>query len=91
MEITKNEVTVFLNEPQFTKLCKLGYILEVSLKSGTNYLYFSSSDIKSLISGSEVKKNLDENVLSFVITRIDNETVMEIVKRSPIYYELINI
>jgi len=91
MEPTNHEISVFLNEPQFTKLCKLGYILEVSPKSGTNYLHFSKSDIKSLISGTEVLKTLDDTALRFVIARIDNETVTEIVKRSPIYYELINI
>ena len=85
----QQEINANLNEPQFTKLCKMGYLVESS-PSGTHYLNFTNADIKSLISGDVVKKFIDDKTIIFSISKIDGETVSEIVKRSPIYYELIN-
>lgn len=86
----QQEINLNLNEPQFTKLCKMGYLVESS-PSGTHYLNFTKADIMSLISGEVVKKFIDDKAVLFSIPKIDGETVTEIVKRSPIYYELINI
>lgn len=84
------QININLNEPQFTRLCKMGFITESSKSYGTEHLHFSKLDIKSLMSGKHVQKECDNKILSFKLSEIDNETIVEIVKRSPLFYELVN-
>jgi len=87
----QNERRIIFNEDTFTNLCKMGFLKHQSPTLGRVDIHFYKHDIIALSKGEIVSKDLDEEVFKFILqNNIDLETVREIVKRSPIYYELSN-
>lgn len=81
---------IILAEPQFTQLCKLGFITRKDENLNLTDIYFNRVDIKNLVDGNIVSKDCNGSEIEFVVSRIEREQLIEIVKRSPIFYELIN-
>lgn len=83
------ETKFVLNEDRFSQLCKVGSI-KYQTNLGTYEINFYKPDIISLSKGEIVTKELSDEVLKFLLVNLDIETIREIVKRSPIFYELSN-
>lgn len=81
---------IILAEPQFTQLCKLGFVTRKDENLNLTDIYFNRVDIKNLVDGNIVSKDCNGSEIEFVVSRIEREQLIEIVKRSPIFYELIN-
>ena len=81
---------IILAEPQFTQLCKLGFVTRKDENLNLTDIYFNRVDIKNLVDGKIVSKDYNGVEIEFVVSRIEREQLIEIVKRSPIFYELIN-
>lgn len=81
---------IILAEPQFTQLCKLGFVTRKDENLNLTDIYFNRVDIKNLVDGNIVSKDCNGVEIEFVVSRIEREQLIEIVKRSPIFYELIN-
>jgi len=89
MEQQNNERRIIFNEDLLTNLCKMGFLKHQSPTFGRIDIHFYKHDIISLTKGEIVTKDLGDEVFKFVIqNNLDIETIREIVKRSPIYYEL---
>jgi hypothetical protein len=81
---------IILTEPQFSHLCKLGFITRKDENLNSIDIYFNRIDIKDLVDGKIVSKDCNGSQIEFVVLRIEREQLIEIVKRSPVFYELIN-
>lgn len=77
------EIRIVLTESMFTNICKNGF-----LKNGTHDISFNKNDIKSLASGNILDKESDDSLFRFILQDIGKETIIEIVKRSPIYSDI---
>lgn len=77
------EIRVVLTENMFTNICKNGF-----MKHGSNDLSFNKNDIKTLSSGEILDKELDNSLFRFILQDIGKETIIEIIKRSPIYSDI---
>lgn len=86
----KKEIRTLLTESAFNNLCKNGRILHNSVLSGKTDIVFTNIDIKEIISGSILEKETDDCILKFALQDIGYDMIREILKRSPIYYELSN-
>lgn len=84
------EIRTLFTEESFTNLCKIGFLKHQSPTSGRVDVHFYKNDIISLSKGEIVSKDIDQEILKFALADIGLETIREIVKRSPIYYELYN-
>lgn len=84
------EIRILFNEDSFTNLCKMGFIKHQSPTLGRFDIHFYKHDILSLTKGEIVSKDIDTELFRFMLQDIGTETIKEIVKRSPIYYELSN-
>jgi hypothetical protein len=84
------EIRVLLTEDNFTHLCKIGFIKHQTPELGRFDIQFYKIDIIDLTQGKVVTKQFSEQVIKFMLQDIGIETIREIVKRSPIYYELSN-
>lgn len=84
------ETRILFNEDSFTNLCKMGFIKHQSPAIGRFDLHFYKHDIIKLAKGEIVSKDVDAEVFKFMLQDIGSETIREIIKRSPIYYELSN-
>jgi hypothetical protein len=83
------EIRKILDEISFTNLCKLGYI-SVTTEMGKSNLYFNKNDIKTLIYGGDIlEKEIDDAKFLFIMDNLDIEYIKEILKRSPIYSEIV--
>lgn len=89
MENIKENRTV-LTEEMFTHVCKIGFISINSPDFGKTDINFYKVDILQLIKGEIVTKELGTQVFKFALQITDPEMIKEIVKRSPIFYELSN-
>lgn len=83
------EIRNSLNETMFTNICKHGFIRHQSVLSGTFDVRFSKNDIKKLCTGKIVEKDADDTVLKFALQDIGLDIIREVIKRSPIYSDLI--
>lgn len=83
------ETKFLLTEDRFSQLCKVGFI-RYQNSEGSQDIHFYKTDILSLSKGEIVTKDLNIEFLKFMLVKLDEETIREIVKRSPIYYELSN-
>lgn len=81
---------IILGEPQFSQLCKLGFITRQDENSNLADIYFNKIDIKNFVDGKIVKKDSTIGQFEFALLNLDKESLVEIVKRSPIFYELVN-
>jgi hypothetical protein len=82
------ELRISLNEELFTNICKFGYITR-QLEEGRTDIRFTSLDIKSLSEGEILKKEIETTTILFLIQDIGSELIREIIKRSPIYSDII--
>lgn len=81
---------IILTEPQFSQLSKLGFITRKDENLNLVDIYFNRIDIKDLVDGKIVTKDCNGVQIEFVVSMVEREQLIEIVKRSPIFYELIN-
>lgn len=81
------EIRISLNESNFTNIVKTGFYRYFSKETGTDEISFTKNDIKKISQGQILEKNLG-NIYKFALQDIGSELIREIVKRSPIYYEL---
>lgn len=78
-----------LNTPQFTQLCKTGFMTKQT-PEGRSDLQFYSIDMLDLCNGKIVEKQLNSETYRFQVVGISNDDIKEIVKRSPIYSNIID-
>jgi endonuclease V-like protein UPF0215 family len=78
-----------LNTPQFTQLCKTGFMTKQT-SEGRSDLQFYSIDMLELCKGKIVEKQLNNETYRFQVVGISNDDIKEIVKRSPIYSNIID-
>lgn len=78
-----------LNTPQFTQLCKTGFMTKQT-SDGRGDLQFYSADILELCNGKVIEKQLYNETYRFQVVGISNDDIKEIVKRSPIYSNIID-
>ena len=86
--IEKKEVRTLLTESSFSNLCKIGSTSHNSAKSGKMTINFTSSDIRILISGKILEKDVDDSTLKFLLQDIGVDMIREILRRSPLYSEI---
>jgi hypothetical protein len=84
------EIRIILTEDTFTQLCKIGFLKHQSPTIGRCDIQFYKHDITSLTKGEIVTKEIDTEVFKFILQDIGIDNIREIIKRSPIYYELSN-
>lgn len=84
------EIRILLTEDSFTNLCKIGFIKHQTPELGRFDIQFYKLDITDLAKGKIVTKQFGNEVIKFMLQDIGLETIREIIKRSPIYYELSN-
>jgi len=84
------EMRILLNETMFTNLCKMGFYTAVENNS-KNDLYFTKEDIRLLVTGKVVTKDAsyEQTNWLFMLQDIGFDTINEILKRSPIYTDLV--
>ena len=78
-----------LNTTQFTQLCKTGFMSKQTTE-GRGELKFYSVDMIDLCTGKVVEKVLDTEIYRFKVIGIPSDDIKEIVKRSPIYSNIID-
>jgi hypothetical protein len=78
-----------LNTPQFTQLCKTGFMTKQT-PEGRGDLQFYSIDMLELCNGKIVEKQFNSETYRFQVAGISNDDIKEIVKRSPIYSNIID-
>lgn len=84
------QTRLLLNEDRFSQLCKVGSIRHTS-PGGTTDVNFYKTDILALSQGQVVTKEFPDEILQFMlIDNLNNEDIREILKRSPVFYELSN-
>ena len=84
------ETRFLLNEDRFSQLCKVGSIRHQSPGGSTDVIFYKT-DILALSKGEVVTKEFPDEILQFkLIEHLNNEDIREIVKRSPVFYELSN-
>jgi hypothetical protein len=81
------EINIILNEINFTQICKTGF-LTFNSPSGRIETYIGKSEMIELMSGSLLKETNGYN-LKLNIVNIDSLMIKEIVKRSPLYSDLV--
>lgn len=80
------ENKILVNELLFTEICKKGY-LQTRDSLGNINVHFTKQDIKNLCEGKAVEKLQYEPTAKFTLANLGEE-MMNILKRSPIYYGL---
>lgn len=84
------EIRTLFTEDSFTNLCKIGCLKQHHQTIGTFDITFYKHDILSLCKGEIVTKDVSDLLYKFMLQDIGMENIIEIVKRSPIYYELLD-
>lgn len=88
MEQQNKEIRIVLTEDTFTQLCKIGFLKHQSPTLGRSDIQFYKHDIISLTKGEIVTKEIGLEVFKFALQDIGIDNIREIIKRSPIFYEL---
>ena len=83
-----NEIRIVLTEDTFSHICKVGFITHQSPQLGKTDIYFYKKDILELVSGKILTKDLADEVFKFALQDLGIDNIREIVKRSPLFYEL---
>lgn len=84
----EKEIRILLNEDSFTHLCKVGFLKHQSPELGKTDIHFYKVDIITLTKGEILTKEVGTEIFKFALADIGLEMIREIIKRSPIYYEL---
>lgn len=87
-EINKNTINVALNNAQFTQVCKTGFFV-TNTPTGRFDITFNSIDMLSLCKGSVVTKEVYDKTYNFLVVGINDEDLVEIVKRSTMFSSLV--
>ena len=82
-----NEIA--LTQGIFTQLCKAGFYTVNTSETGRFDLTFYSTDLLKLYNNEMVTKTLDNTTYNFMTVNINNDDFKEIVKRSPMFSNLI--
>jgi hypothetical protein len=80
------ENRIVVTESLFTEICKKGY-LSTRDQLGNIDVHFTKNDIKELCAGKTVEKEQFEPKAFFTLVKLGEE-MMNILKRSPVYYDL---
>jgi hypothetical protein len=80
------EKRIVVTESLFTEICKKGY-LSTRDQLGNIDVHFTKNDIKELCAGKIVEKEQFEPKALFALAKLGEE-MMNILKRSPVYYDL---
>lgn len=80
------EKRILLTEITFTGICKTGFFKCEA--PNTTYINFLKEDIRKIITGSILEKHIDEHVFKFLLQDIGIPTIVEILRRSPVYSDL---
>jgi len=83
------EIRTLLTEDKFSQILKVGF-LRHNTPTGSTDVHFYKHDIINLSKGEIVSKDFTGESLKFMLVKLDEETIREMVKRSPIFYELSN-
>jgi hypothetical protein len=83
----KKEIRILLTEDSFTYVCKVGFISHKS-QFGRIDIHFYKKDIIDLAKGEIVAKDLAGEFFKFALQDLGTEYIREIIKRSPIFYEI---
>ena len=81
---------IALNQPQFTQVCKAGF-LTAQEKNGRIDITFSSNDILTLCKGNFLEKQVFDETYKFGLINIDLYEINEIVKRSPMFGGIVDL
>lgn len=84
------EIRISLNETLFTKLCKEGH-LQYNSTYGRSYAYFTKNDMLQLSTGQVVQKEVEDVLLKIALQDIGIQLVKEIVRRSPLYSDIVEL
>jgi hypothetical protein len=84
----QNEIRIILTEDKFTHVCKIGYFTHQSQGFGKTDIHFSKKDILDLVSGKIISKEIGDELFKFALQDLGIDYIREIVKRSPLFYEL---
>jgi|Laugresbdmm110sn_1035088.scaffolds.fasta_scaffold135421_2 hypothetical protein len=84
------EIRTLLTEEMFTNVCKIGFVTIRSIDYGKTDINFHKVDILQLVKGEIVTKEIGTEIFKFALQDLGTEMIREIVKRSPIFYELSN-
>lgn len=87
-EINRNTINVSLNNSHFTQVCKSAFFI-VNTPTGRFDISFYSADIISLCKGDIVTKEVYDKVYNFLVVGINDEDLVEIVKRSTMFSGLV--
>jgi hypothetical protein len=87
-EINRNTINVALNNAQFTQVCKTAFFV-TNTPTGRFDISFYSADIISLCKGEIVTKEVYDKVYNFLVVGINDEDLVEIVKRSTMFSGLV--
>ena len=83
-----NEINITLNEVSFTNVCKIGFIRHTSNENGTTEIYLNKEDIRKIMWGEYISKKVGF-IYNIRVININNDTIRELVKRSPIFSDLV--
>jgi len=87
-EIDRNTINVTLNNPQFTQVCKSAFFI-VNTNTGRFDISFHSNDILLLCKGGIVTKEVYDKIYRFLVVGINDEDLVEIVRRSTMFSSLV--
>ena len=87
-EIDKNTINVALNNAYFTQVCKMAFF-NINTPTGRFDITFNSIDMLSLCKGGVVTKQVYDKTYNFLVVGINDEDIVEIVKRSTMFSSLV--
>jgi Ulp1 family protease len=87
INMEKREIRTLFTESTFTNLCKSGFLFHNGTE-GKVQVNFTNEDIKTLINGKILEKELQDVYLKFALQDIGFEMIREILRRSPVYSNL---
>lgn len=73
------ENRIVVTETMFTNICKNGSFMRMG---------FTKAEIKTISTGQILEKEKEDELFKFALQDIGKDTIIEILKRSPIYSDL---
>lgn len=87
--INMKEIRILLNESTFTNLCKMGFLQHKTSMFSRTDVYITKSDMIELATGKIIEKQVDDANFKIALQDIGIDLVREIVRRSPIYSDIV--
>lgn len=88
MEIDSRKRKVSVNYNLFTHICKSGFVTD-NLPNGRVDISFTKVDIIDMCNGKIVEKDYYGQVYQFLMVDIDRTDMIEILKRSPLFQQIV--